>query len=107
MLVCRMCCFMFQNVILCYLSTCRRSFRYSPLLSGSAMTRSRSSQLRWKAVIRGSDELKAMRLGLASALYSEILVEDSLSGSPSVGITKNEERVEEALLIAGLSESYL
>jgi len=58
---------------------------YSPLLSGSDMANSLSSQLNRKAVIRGSVELRAIKLGLAKALYSDILVDDSLNGSPKRG----------------------
>lgn len=65
-----------------YFSTCRLSFVYSPLLSGSDIAKSLSSQLNRKAVIRGSVELRAIKLGLAKALYSDILVDDSLNGSP-------------------------
>jgi len=46
------------------------------------MASSLSSQLNWKAVIKGSVELKAIKLGLAKALYSEILVDDRRNGSP-------------------------
>lgn len=49
------------------------------------MASSLSSQLNRKAVIRGSVELRAIKLGLAKALYSDILVDDSLNGSPKKG----------------------
>lgn len=74
---------MFTDFARTYFSTCRRSFEYSALLSGSDVANSLSSQLNWKAVIKGSAELRAIKLGLARALYSEILVDDSLNGSPT------------------------
>lgn len=72
-----------KKCILTNFSTCLRSRRYSVQLSGSASASSLSSQLNWKAVIRGSGELRAIKLGLANARYSAIRVLDSLRGSPA------------------------
>ena len=62
-------------------STCRLRYKYSILLSGSALDNSFNSQLNWKTVSKGSEELKEIKLGLARALYSDILFDEAFKGS--------------------------